>query len=378
MAPHTLPTPLSEWSIGQRRISLNDATYFMADIAANHDGDLERAKDLIWRAKEAGADAVKFQHFKAEKIVSDKGFRELNLASHQSKWGKPVFEVYRAAECNRSWTDALVQTAKDAKIDFLTAPYDFEALELLDAVLPAYKIGSGDITWTALITAIAQKGKPVMLATGAASMADVERAVATLLQHNRAIGLMQCNTNYTGSLENFHHVNLRVLQAYAVRFPGMVLGLSDHTLGHATVLGAIALGARIVEKHFTDSNDRPGPDHPFSMNPTSWREMIDRSRELEAALGTGVKQVEANEFETVILQQRCLRLTKDLPQGHVLRAEDVEALRPAPRGSILPYDEANVVGQPLLHDKQAGDALMATDVALGTGVLSPEKVLVGV
>ena len=122
---------------------------------------------------------------------------------------------------------------------------------------------------------IAQKGKPVLLATGAATMEDVERAVATVLAYNRKLVLLQCNTNYTGSLENFRFINLRVLETYTIRYPHMVLGLSDHTPGHSAVLGAIALGARVIEKHFTDDNRRIGPDHSFAMNPRTWREMID-------------------------------------------------------------------------------------------------------
>lgn len=346
-----------------REIAIDQPSYFVADIAANHDGDLERAKQLIWQAKEAGADAAKFQHFKAEKIVSDVGFRKLGgQLSHQAAWKKPVFEVYRDYECNRDWNVALIETAKAAGIDFLTTPYDTEAVDLLDAHLPAYKIGSGDITWTDFIEYVAQRGKPLMLASGASDINDVERAVAAALKHNRQLVLMQCNTNYTGSLENFRFINLRVLQAYALKYPGMVLGLSDHSPGHATVLGAIALGARVIEKHFTDDNSRTGPDHSFSMTPATWREMVERSRELEAAMGDGVKRVEENERQTAVLQQRCLRLTRDLPAGSVLSAADLEALRPAPAEGLRPYELATALGRKLRVERKQGEALCYTDL----------------
>lgn len=349
--------------IGSREISPTAASYFIADIASNHDGDLERAKALIHIAKEAGADAVKFQHFKADKIVSDQGFRDLgDQMSHQAKWDKPVFEIYRQYECKRDWNMTLVETARLAEIDFLTTPYDIEAVELLDEHLPAYKIGSGDITWTDFLPLVAARGKPMLLASGAACMADVERAVDAILAVNRQLVLMQCNTNYTGSLENFHHVNLRVIQTYAIRYPGMLLGLSDHTPGHATALGAIALGARVIEKHLTDDNHRSGPDHPFSMNPTSWRDMIDRARELEAALGSGIKNIEANERETVILQQRCLRLIKDLPKGHRLTETDLEALRPAPPGALKPYERHLATGRRLKETLARGHAVSTADL----------------
>ncbi len=308
-----------------REIAIDAPTYFIADIASNHDGDLERAKELIWRAKEAGLDAVKFQHFKAEKIVSDYGFRNLKgQMSHQASWKKSVFEVYQQYECNREWNEELVATAIKADIHFMTTPYDVEAVELLDSHLPAYKIGSGDITWTEFLAVIAKRGKPVLLATGASTMEDVERGVESVLEHNRQIVLMQCNTNYTGSLDNFHHINLKVLLTYAVRFPGMILGLSDHTPGHSTVLGAIALGARVIEKHFTDDNSRIGPDHPFSLAPAAWKELIERSRELEISLGNGMKRIESNEKDTVIVQRRCLRLTRDMQAGDKISRSDLE------------------------------------------------------
>jgi sialic acid synthase SpsE len=349
--------------IGARQVSLLDASYFIADIASNHDGDLGRAKALIFQAKEAGADAVKFQHFKAERIVSDRGFRTLGgRFGHQASWGKPVVDVYRACEVNRSWNDELAQAASSAGIDFMTTPYDYEAVETVDALVPAFKIGSGDITWTDFIAYVAARGKPVLLATGASSIEDVERAVASALAQNPRFALLQCNTNYTGALENFRHVNLRVLKTYALRYPGMILGLSDHTPGHATVLGAIALGARIIEKHFTDDNGRSGPDHAFSMNPSSWREMLDRARELEAAQGDGIKRVEENERETVVLQRRCLRLIRDMPAGAKLAADDVEPLRPAPAGALAPYQLDAAVGRRLLVAKQRGDELYSIDL----------------
>ena len=281
--------------IGEREISLDSPTYFVADIAANHDGDLQRAKDLIRLAKDAGVDAAKFQHFKAESIVSDYGFRSLGgQMSHQAKWDKPVFEVYADYSLNRDWNHILAETARAVGIHWMTTPYDIEAVEVVD-LLPAFKIGSGDITWPQFISYVASKGKPVLLATGASTMTDVEAAVDAVLRRNRQLCLMQCNTNYTASLDNFGYVNLRVLQAYALHWPGLPLGLSDHTPGHATVLGAVTLGARVIEKHFTDDVTRKGPDHPFSMTPPAWRDMVDRTRELEYALGDGVKRVEGNE-----------------------------------------------------------------------------------
>lgn len=348
--------------INGRKISIDAPTYFIADIASNHDGDIDRAKDLIRLAKEAGADAVKFQHFKADKIVSDYGFKNLGTKmSHQASWDKSVFEIYKQHECNRDWIEELAKTAKIAKIDFLTTPYDVEAVELLDQYISAYKIGSGDITWIDFIETIAQKNKPVMLATGASNMGDVERAVDAILKHNSQLVLLQCNTNYTGTPDNFKYINLKVLQTFAVRYPNTVLGLSDHTPLHATVLGAIALGARVIEKHFTDDTTREGPDHAFSMNPETWKEMVERSRELEFALGDGIKRIETNETDTVVVQRRCLRLVHTINVGDKIKENDLESLRPAPRGAIEPYEISKVIGKTLAVSKSAGDALFEND-----------------
>lgn len=354
----------TSFAIGGREISIDQPTYFVADIAANHDGDLQRAKDLIRWAKDAGADAAKFQHFKAESIVSDYGFRSLGgQMAHQAKWEKPVFEIYADYSLNRDWNHALAETAKSVGIHWMTTPYDKEAADSVVDLLPAFKIGSGDITWPQFIAYVAGKGKPVLLATGAATMTDVEVAVEAVLRHNRQLCLLQCNTNYTGSLENFRFVNLRVLQAYALHWPGLPLGLSDHTPGHATVLGAVALGARIIEKHFTDDVTRKGPDHPFSMTPATWRDMVDRTCELEYALGDGVKRIEGNEGDSAIVQRRSLRLKGDQPAGTVIQAEHIEALRPAPRGAFTPAQMEDVLGKRLIEPLVAGREVYPADLS---------------
>jgi sialic acid synthase SpsE len=356
-------TPHIELEINGVKIGNKNPTYFIADIAANHDGDLERAKDLIYLAAESGADAAKFQHFQAATIVSDHGFKNLNTQqSHQAKWKKSVFDVYRAASVNLEWTATLKETCEKAKIPFFTTPYALDVVDYLDEHVPAYKIGSGDITWIEMIERVASKHKPYFLATGAASTDEVYRAVCAALAINPKFALMQCNTNYTASLENFKYIQLNVLKTYRAMYPDMVLGLSDHTPGHATVLGAVALGARIVEKHFTDDANRDGPDHAFSMHPSSWREMVDRTRELENALGNGIKKVEDNEVETVVVQRRSLRASMALFKSQVIRKGDFVALRPCPADALTPVEIQAIVGRTLRRDILAGDYLRASDL----------------
>lgn len=353
----------TELTIAGRTIGAHSPTYFIADIAANHDGDIERAKDLIRKAKDAGADAAKFQHFQAETIVSDFGFKHLgHQKSHQASWNKSVFEVYRAASVSLEWTQTLKETCDNAGITFFTSPYAFDLVDEIDPYVPAYKIGSGDITWIEIIERIARKQKPYILATGASTMDDVVRAVSAALAINPNCALLQCNTNYTGSLENMRYIQLNVLQSFKAMYPGMVLGLSDHTPGHSTVLGAIALGARIVEKHFTDDVTRTGPDHAFSMDPTAWRQMVTCARELEAALGCGVKKVEGNEEETVVLQRRSIRFKNNYSAGHVIDRDDLEMLRPCPSDALPPYAIDRVVGKTLRIDVVKGDCFKAEDI----------------
>lgn len=352
-----------EIKIGSRTVGDQYPTYFIADIAANHDGDLERAKLLIRLAKEAGADAAKFQNFKAAKIVSDYGFKHMKgQMSHQESWKKSVFEVYEDASVPVDWTPVIKEYCDEVGIEYFTSPYDFESIDEVDPYVPAYKVGSGDVNWLESLECMAKRGKPVLLATGASEIGEVQQAVKFIQKINDQLVLMQCNTNYTASLENFEHIHLNVLKTYATMFPDVVLGLSDHTPGHATVLGAVALGARVVEKHFTDDNNRVGPDHKFAMNPQSWADMVANTRQLELALGSTQKFVAGNEMDTVIVQRRCVRAHVDLKAGEVITREMLDVLRPATKGAIRPDEIESLIGTHVLQDMPAGKEIRWTDV----------------
>ena len=356
--------PSSEVFIDNKRISKKDPVYFIAEIGSNFDQDLNRAKELIYMAKEAGADAAKFQHYTADSLVSDFGFKKMGSSkSHQASWKKSVYETYEDASINQDWTSILQETCQDAGLSFFTSPYSFDLVDLVDKYVPAYKIGSGDITWIEIIKHIASKGKPVLLATGASDIIDVQRAVNAILPISSDLILLQCNTNYTANPQNYYSLQLNVLSQFHNLYPGLITGLSDHMPGHVSVLGAVALGARVVEKHFTDSTDRIGPDHSFSMTPTSFREMVDRTRELQASLGDGVKKVEENEEETVVLQQRSICAAKPLTKGSELKRSDLDVLRPRPTGSIPPYEMNNVVGKKLIRDIAYGEKLNWEDLS---------------
>ena len=345
--------------LGSRQVSLNAPSYFIADIAANHDGSLSRAIDLIGLCAEAGANAAKFQNFFAETIVSELGFSKLNhLDSHQSSWKSSVYDIYDRASISLEWSKYLKDACDNAGIDYLTAPYDLSIIDYLDTYVCAWKVGSGDITWLEMIRNLASRCKPLLLATGASTFNEVQVAYTCARKLTSEIVLMQCNTNYTGSLSNLKYVNLSVLKTYSEHFPEAILGLSDHTPGHSSVLGAITLGARVIEKHFTDDTSRTGPDHLFSMDPKSWTEMVVRSRELEAALGDGVKRVETNEIETHVLQRRALRAACDIPVKTILDRSMVTSLRPCPSNALPPSELSSIVGKTTSEVIAKGDLIL--------------------
>jgi|TARA_B110000495_G_C23015711_1_gene601565 sialic acid synthase SpsE len=354
---------MNNFFIEKNEIGIKKPLYFIADIAANHDGDINRAYKLIELAKESGAHAAKFQNFNASTIVSKHGFEKMNSkVSHQSNWKKSVYETYEEASIPYDWTPKLKKKCEEVGITYFTSPYDFQSVDLVDPYVSAYKIGSGDVTWHEIVEYIAKKNKPVLIATGASTLNEVKLAMEILLRNSKNIILMQCNTNYTASRENFKYINLNVLKTYNKLFPKAVLGLSDHTHGHSTVLGAIPLGARVFEKHFTDSNKREGPDHKFAMNPKSWKTMVSYANEVYNALGDGKKVIEENEKETAIVQRRGLRFTRNLKCGHTVNESDLISLRPLNRDGLEPYKIKLVSGKKINKNVIADDYVRMEDL----------------
>ena len=349
---------MQKFKLNKNFIGKDSKVYFIADIAANHDGSLKRAIKLIELAKEAGADAAKFQHHNVKKYVSDVGFKSLKKKlSHQKNWKKTVFQIYKEAEVPIKWTRELKKKCQKLGIDFFSTPYDLDMVDFLNPYVKAFKIGSGDVAWNDMLIKVAKKKKPLFIATGAANIKEVINAHKLVTKFNKKICIMQCNTNYTGSINNFNFINLNVLKTYKKLFPKTVLGLSDHTPGHETVLGGIALGAKVIEKHFTDDNSRPGPDHPFSMNPKTWREMIDRSRLLEKAMGLDVKKVEENEKETVVLQRRAVRAIVNINSNQAIKRSMVEFQRPCPKNALKPNEFSKYVGKKMKKNVSIGGYL---------------------
>ena len=351
------------FKINNSKIGSNCPVYFIADIAANHDGNLDRAVALINLAKDSGADAVKFQHHDVSKYVSDYGFKNLgDKQSHQKQWKKSIFEVYKDAEVPKSWSSTLAEHCNKINIDFMSTPYDLDMVDHLDEYVPSYKIGSGDLAWDEMAIKILSKNKPIFIATGASTFEEVMHAHNLISSKTKNFCLMQCNTNYTGSIENFSYINLNVLKLYKKNFPNTILGLSDHTPGHETVLGSIALGAKAIEKHFTDDTSRSGPDHPFSMDPDAWSKMVMSSRILEKAMGDGIKKVEKNEDQTFILQRRAIRLIKDVSVNEVLKRDMLEFQRPCPKDALTPNSIKDILGKKTTKELKKGEHLTIKDI----------------
>lgn len=338
--------------IGEQWIGEREPTYIIAEIGSNFDGNTERAKMLIDLVKDCGADAVKFQCFTANKIVSKEGFEGLKMG-FQTKWEKPVYEVYKSAEFPREWHDELFHYANKKGLHFLSTPYDKEAVDILDELgVPAFKIGSGDITWHEMLKYIAKKGKPIILSTGASTVAEIDEALKAIRSEgNDEIILLQCVTNYPS---HFEYVNILAMKAMGELFDVLV-GYSDHTPGIIVPLGSVALGACIIEKHFTDDKTRPGPDHPFAMDGKEFREMVDSIRTLEKALGSHVKDLYEEEKETVILQRRCLRAAKDISKGSKITEDMIDVLRPLTEDALVPKYKEIVMGREVKVNMKKGE-----------------------
>ena len=342
-----------EIKIGNKIIGDTHPTYFIAEIGANFDGSIEKAKHLIDAAKEAGADCAKFQTFSTPRIVSEGGFSHMQLKGVHGSWGRTVSEVFKDAEFPVAWHKEIADYCKVVGIDFSTSPYFKEAVDLcVDLDVPFIKIGSGDITWLEMLDYITRKGKPVMLATGDATMSEIDEAVRTIeATGNKDLVLMQCITNYPSKIES---ANVNVLKTYQSAFD-VLTGYSDHAPGHVVALASVVIGGRVIEKHFTLNKTDKGPDHPHSMEHQEFRFMVDSIREVERAMGSTRKEVVAEEGETVYVQRRCLYAKQDLKKGHIMTSEDIDILRPAL--GIPPKFKPMIIGKECKEDIVKGQPL---------------------
>ena len=290
------------------------------DVAANHNGDFNKAKELIIAAAKNGADAVKFQTYTAEKLYSKK-------TPIFSKDNTNPFDLIKKYQHPREWLPLLNDIANENNIDFASTPFDYEAVDLLEEIdVPFYKIASPEIVDLELIDYIAKKQKPIVLSTGMSFLSDIEDAVKVILKNNnKKIIILHCNTLYPTPKEA---VNLKAIETLeqAFKFP---IGFSDHTLGIHISLAAVSMGARVIEKHFTLNKKDEGPDHKFSIEPQELKDLVSKIRDIESAMGTGRKEPHKLELEENFEKgRRSIIANQKIPKGTFLTKDMLIIKRP--------------------------------------------------
>lgn len=314
----------------------------IAELGVNHNGSADRAIALLAAARQAGADAAKLQFFVPRELCS-RVYRADEIAE---------LERLRLSDDDHA---RLVRAARDIGIPVFATPFDEPSLDLLCRLnIPAIKIGSGEITHTPFLTQVARTGRPVILSTGGCEWPDIDRAVATLRANGCTnLSLLHCVSAYPPPDDE---LNLLVIPALAARYPDCVVGFSDHTLGHEAALAAVALGARIIEKHLTLDCRDAGPDHAASADPASFAALVASIRRVERMLGDGEKRVAACEG---IIGRSCVA-ARDLPAGHALLVRDIAFKRPG-RG-VRPYAVRSLIGRRTSHPVAADELIVESDV----------------
>jgi N-acetylneuraminate synthase/N,N'-diacetyllegionaminate synthase len=331
-------------TIGDRVIGGNNPCFIIAEAGSNHNGSLEQAKKLIDVAAEAKADAVKFQLFKAERLSAD----------------KKTQEILKNLEFRRDWLNELNEYAKRKDIMFLATPFDTEAVELLDNInTPAFKIASGDLTNLHLIKYIAEKGKPIILSVGLGSSDEIREALDVMYSTgNENVALLHCVASYPTRQED---VNLNVIKKLKQKFQ-VPVGFSDHTMEVSVPIGAVALGANIIEKHFTRNRKMEGPDHPYALEPEELENMVKGIRDVEKALGSEIKIVVDSEKQGLVEGRRSIFANVNIPEGTNITRDMLSILRPAV--GIAPKYIDKIIGKSVKKNINAYEPITWDDVKL--------------
>ena len=343
-----------------RQIGSGQPCFLIAEAGVNHNGDPEMAKELIRVAARAGADAVKFQMFTADRIISPSAAKaEYQRQTTGSAESESQLEMVRRLELpDAAWRE-LVEVAGNERILFLCTPFDEESADALEGLsLAAYKIPSGELTNLSFLTHVAGKGRPVILSTGMATLGEVEAAVDAIARAgNRKLILLHCVSSYPARPVD---VNLRAMETLRAAF-GVPVGFSDHTQGIQVALAAAALGACVIEKHFTLDRALPGPDHQASLEPPELAELVRGVAIVQSAIGDGHKRPVPAETDVAAAARKSLAARHALEAGRRLVAEDVALVRPGT--GLPPAMLPNVVGRSLRHDVAAGELLSWEDLA---------------
>lgn len=320
-----MDAPTTHIEINGRRIGPGEPSYIIAEMSANHGGSFDRAAAILHAAREAGADAVKLQTYTPDTMTLDAAGGSFQLDG--SLWhGRRLHELYAEAAMPWEWQPRLKRLAAELGLDLFSSAYDATAVDFLESIgTPAYKVASFELVDLPLLRRIGRTGKPAIVSTGMATLAEIEEAAQTLLSAGtRQIALLKCTSAYPAPPEE---MNLRAIPDLARRF-GIPVGLSDHTLSPAVPVAAVAVGAAIVEKHFTLSRADGGPDAAFSLEPAEWQAMVRGVRTTEAALGRAVYGPSTGEAFG-LRYRRSLFAVRDLRPGEAFTPDNVRAIRPA-------------------------------------------------
>ena len=333
--------------MGDRVVGNGQPVFIVAEAGINHNGNIEKAKELIDAAAECGADAVKFQTHIAEKEM-------LKTQITADYIGESIYDLIKRMELSREYHLELMDYARKRGIIFFSTPFSKEAADLLDALgVPVFKIGSGEMTNLPLVAHIAGKRKPIIISTGMSTMEEIDETVRLLKSKNAEFVLMHCTSTYPTKYED---VALGVMQKLKERF-GVPVGLSDHSVGIYTALAAVALGACVVEKHFTISRDWPGPDQKASIEPSELRELVKGVRAIEKAMGS-TKRVIADEVPVQAFARESVVAVADIRKGEIIGSGMVWVKRP---GTGIPAKELDkIIGRKAARDIQ-NDTLLAWD-----------------
>jgi pseudaminic acid synthase len=308
-----------------RLIAEDQPTYVIAEISANHNGSIDKALELVRLAAEAGADAVKIQTYTADTITLDSDAEPFLIKG--TIWdGRRLYDLYQEAHTPWEWHAAIFAEAKKYGIDCFSTPFDPTAVDYLEALSPVlYKVASFEVVDIPLMRKIGATRRPVIMSTGMATLAEIDEAVQALRESGcKQLALLKCTSAYPAPPEDSH---LRTIPHLAQAFQ-VVSGLSDHTLGSTVAIASIALGARIIEKHFCCSRSEPGPDSSFSMEPAEFREMVAAIRQVEKALGR-VNYTLSEKEKISRSHRRSLFVAKDIAAGELITEVNVRSIRPA-------------------------------------------------
>lgn len=347
---------VAEFQISGHTIGANQPCFIIAEAGVNHNGDLDLAHQLVDVAIDAGADAIKFQTFRAERLVSA-GAPKATYQLATTSAGESQFEMLRRLELDADAHAALIAHCRDRHILFLSTPFDEASADLLETLgVPAFKTPSGEITNLPYLGHVARKNKPMIVSSGMAFLGEVEAAVRTIeAAGNHAFALLHCISNYPASPAD---INLRAMQTMACAF-NVAVGYSDHTPGIEVSLAAVALGACIVEKHFTIDRNLPGPDHQASVKPAELAALVRGIRIVEAALGDGRKQPAASEANTAAVARKSLVAAYDIPAGAALTETMIAFKRP---GTGLPPAMREFLIGRVVHKAISAGTLLTLDV----------------